>query len=708
MRRLTLDRADALLLALVVAIPMAFSALTLRPELSVPLATVNDGNYHFLFVQRANETLALGEHPLDHWVPEMELGFPEFFYYQHLPHLAVALLGRITFGALDLFTLFNFVRLLLLVSLPLTVFWSARRLGFGRGAAAFAGAASPLLSASFLFGLEYESYLWLGYGMYTQLWAVHLAFVALAAIGTAVRTGRGHVWAALALSCLVLTHLAYAYMIGIGAAVIVLATGWRPRRVLSRAASLAAIGAFTGLATAYFTVPFVLEREYLWISPYLPRARWDSYGAERVLTLLVQGGLFDAGRAPVLTVLVAAGATAAVVRRSAPALMALALFAVYLVLFFGRVTLGPLADLLPFHEGLPLHRFIGGVQIAALLLAGYAAGLVHDALAARLRGPGIAIAALAMVVALVPAMREREVLYARNTELMTRTRAALDRDVEAGQALALLRSRAPGRVYAGLRSNWGERMLNLALPFASLRFYDLFPYARLDAVMPPYYNWSANADVLYDFDDSRAEHYDVFDVRSVVAPRGLAVPPFLRQLAAFGPYAVYDAPGAGYATYAAISERIGVASQPELLTRNRAWLASEAPAARRYLRYDFPATSGAASVGGAGCPAGTVREDRVVPGRFDLTAECPSAAVIVLRTTYHPGWRVTVDGRDVPTFMTSPSFIGFEVPAGRHTIVARYEAHALKSPLAALGLLITIGAIAQRRRIDAVLRRSEP
>ena len=93
-----------------------------------------------------SQALANGENPLDHWSPELDLGAPRFLYYQSLPHLAVILLDRLLFGMVSLLTLFNVVRYLLLLGLPLTVYWSLRRMGFSRVASAFAGAASPLLS----------------------------------------------------------------------------------------------------------------------------------------------------------------------------------------------------------------------------------------------------------------------------------------------------------------------------------------------------------------------------------------------------------------------------------------------------------------------------------------------------------------------------------------------------------------------------------
>jgi hypothetical protein len=178
-------------LLLLVLIPSAFNAIMLLSELSLPVPSLNDDAFHYLFIQRASEAVAGGENPFDHWAPELELGFPQFFYYQHLPHLAVILLHRLLLKQVDLFTLFNLDRYLLLLGFPLTVYWSMRRLGFSVVPASVAAANATLLSANHHYGFEYDSYVWRGFGMYTQLWAMHLSFITLACRHRLLERGTG-------------------------------------------------------------------------------------------------------------------------------------------------------------------------------------------------------------------------------------------------------------------------------------------------------------------------------------------------------------------------------------------------------------------------------------------------------------------------------------------------------------------------------------
>ena len=86
------------------------NAISLLPEITYPVPNLNDNTQHIAFVRRAADGWARGENLIDLWVPQFELGVPQFLDYQHLPHFAVVLLGRLTGKAIDLRTLFYVVR----------------------------------------------------------------------------------------------------------------------------------------------------------------------------------------------------------------------------------------------------------------------------------------------------------------------------------------------------------------------------------------------------------------------------------------------------------------------------------------------------------------------------------------------------------------------------------------------------------------------
>lgn len=668
------------------------NAVALVPEIAIPVPNVNDGAQHIAFVRRAADAWSRGESLVDHWVPQFELGVPQFLDYQHLPHVAVVVLGRLTGDAVDLRTLFDIVRYALLLGFPLTVFWSMRTMGFTSIASAIGAAASSLLSADHRYGFEYDSYVWRGFGVFTQLFAMNLSFVALATLHRVANKGSGIVPAALACTALALSHLLYAYMLAITALALLL-FGASRATLAPRLGRFALVGAISAAATSYMWLPFFMHSAYVNVTPYLDPQKYDSYGAGPILSGLVTGDLLDHGRLPMLTLLLGVGVIGSIVTRARLSLLALGLFALWLVLYFGRPTLGPLVDLLPLSDGLFLHRLVGGVDIFAILLIGIGgAWLWEIARASSSRARLVAVGAASLLL-FAPALVERWSYYAQNAVWMRDTQAALDADSDARTILAALGQQPQGRAYAGLRSNWGET-LNFGIPFKSVRFYDLLSHNGLDAVEPPNQSLSLNADLLWEFNDQDLSHYRLFNVDYVIAPRTVRFPPELRTLTTTAKYVLYAAPGRGYGEYAAIARSESASTQADLFARELAWLRSGDAARWAFTRYEYSsAGSSSAPLPIADCAGGQVAYERVQPARFEFLSRCGTASAMVIKVTYHPNWRVTVDGAEASTFMASPSYVAFPLPVGDHFIVAEYRSTPIKAPLLAAGALVLGAAV---------------
>lgn len=657
----------------------------------------NDDAFQFLYVQRASDALARGDNPFDFWVPQLELGFATFVHYQNLPHLAVVALHRLLFGLVDLFTLFNLVRWLLLVTFPLTVLWSLRRMGFSFARSALAGAAAPLLSTPFLYGFDYGSYIWRGFGMYTQLWAMPLAFIGLAAVHTVIVRGRGHLLAIVALSMLVLSHLMYAYMlaitIGVLFLVLVRRSHWR-----AQVRDLGIVAAFVLAITSYMWVPYLQLGAYLSVSPYLQPEKYDGLGAQKVLTYLFSGQLFDDGRLPILTFLLGLGIVYVLLQRTRMGIAALALFVVWLVLYFGRPTLGVLVDLLPLHETLFIHRFVGGVHLAGIVLIGVGAGWLWE-LAARSWRPWVPVAlALCAAALLWSPVQERAAFYLQNLDWMQQTRAAIDSDADAQAMVDAVRGLPPGRTFAGLRTDYGPSM-NFAIPFNSVRFSDLLIFDQVESLTPPYNSLSLSSDLLWDFNYQRADDYDLFNVRYAILPANLTAPSFLTPIKRTSRYALYSAPTSGYAEYVTVSRRDAIATSAALVRANRPWVLATDRAARGFIQWDYPATTVRGAPSAPGCRATTVRDDSIRSGRIDVVVACDTPGTLLIKVTYDPGWRVTVDDVPAATFMLSPAYLGLTVPGGTHSITARYTSAPAKMPLLALGLIALVAAVPITRRL---------
>jgi len=182
------------------------------------------------------------------------------------------------------------------------------------------------------------------------------------------------------------------------------------------------------------------------------------------------------------------------------------------------------------------------------------------------------------------------------------------------------------------------------------------------------------------------------------------MPSFLRSIKATPRYTLYEAETDGYAKFITIHQIKKVSSQLSLFNSNRNWMTNTNLEEGKFIRYDYPVRSGGAenSATGGHSGGGSITEEKVLPGRLDLRVNCQEAATLLLKMTYHPNWRITIDGQKVQTFMVSPSFIGFEIPAGTHSVRAEYRSPFYKSVLLIFGACILGVTIWFRRFFSSV------
>ncbi len=61
------------------------------------------------------------------------------------------------------------------------------------------------------------------------------------------------------------------------------------------------------------------------------------------------------------------------------------------------------------------------------------------------------------------------------------------------------------------------------------------------------------------------------------------------------------------------------------------------------------------------------------PGRMNLEANVTGTMLATVGTRFHPGWKVRLDGKLLPTLRVDGSLLGFTVPSGRHVIECRFD-----------------------------------
>ncbi len=475
------------------------------------------------------------------------------------------------------------------------------------------------------------------------------------------------------------------------------------------------------LAAAWVIVPLMEQRRWAVVNePLQGSGLVNGHGARSVLHWLVSGQLLDYGRLPVVTLLAALGFGLAWLAwsSSADARALLAALAVCLLFAFGRTTFGSLVDVIPGGADLFFRRFMMGVQLAALLLAGQgAAWLVARCvrlLEARIPRwpPGLSPAAVlvAAVVVLAPAWLQLGA-YDRHdgAAIAAQRRADSKEGADIDRLVAVIERDGGGRTYAGMPSNWGQDFTVGAVP--------VFKYLESLGVGEVGYTLrtaSLMTDPEYFFDERDPSDYRLFGIRYLIlAARGQ--PPVPARLALrSGPYWLWTIDGAGYIQAGRIvgeisANRTNVGARSVRLLRSRL-AADGAYLGVRYgsggVRYGSGGVRYGSGSGGDGrlptarsqSSAGEVSAERadLDDGVASATVRMRRPGVAVLSASYDPGWTATVNGRPRPIRMVAPALVAVDVPAGTDRVVFCFHGYGDYPALLALsGLTLVMATAAQ-------------
>ncbi|MBM3283803.1 YfhO family protein [Candidatus Gottesmanbacteria bacterium] len=285
------------------------------------------------------------------------------------------------------------------------VFLALRLVGFSVLPSALGAFFASHFSTDGLYGIDPPSYLWRGYGLTSQLYALFFLPLGLAFTYRALKSENskhearnpkkilnnkfsnsrrlGFVISILnivsnfdirisnLLSAVIFLTLTTAGHLGIGmmgimATIPLLFLDFKLHNIWTRFKKLSLILASSLFILSYWIVPMLLNNNYHIISFWDPIWKFNSYGWYEVIKQFFQGEIFDWQRLPVITIFVTIGFFVLLVSNQ---LFPFALtFALFFLLYFGRTTWGGLIDLIPGMKDFHQHRFIVGVHIAALFL----------------------------------------------------------------------------------------------------------------------------------------------------------------------------------------------------------------------------------------------------------------------------------------------------------------------------------------------------
>ena len=717
---------EGLIVLWVLLIAVAFNLVHLYPEIAVKTPGSNDIVLHVVLTDLAAQTIIQGQDFTDPWLGTMGMGYPPFHYYQHLPHVAVAVVHVLTRGIFPIASMVNWTTYLFLSLFPLSIYWSLRRFGFDQLSCGMGALVASLVATNRLFGFGFGSYVSGGLGLYTQLWAMVLLPPAVAQGYRVLRDGRGYFWATLLLAAVLMSHVLYGYMafLTLGVLAFIVTMRSPDLRALAsamwrRCRRLMILFLLVVVLTSYFLVPLFMDWRYLNVNVWEQPEKYNSYGYAWVLQSLVRGDLFDFYRYPSLTILVVVGFVICLLRwKEERYLILIAIFLLWLILYFGKSTWGPLVNLLPISSNLHMYRFIAGVHLTGIFLMAIALAAPWRWAVSRSNFWFVAAVLALTLLVLLPVYSERKSALAGNALFISEKQHGLfEEKQELNDLVEYLERLPPGRVYAGQTENWGRQYSVGPTPV-----YALLQAEGLDMTGRLYHALSFNSDIFRYFDETRRDLYNLYNIRYVVAPEEQMLPDFVKPLQQFGRHRLYQVETTGY--FDLVGSGLAFAGgKTDFYPAASSWLASGLPGAKQHPKVFIGSTSqgierplplrAAVDViptvkASAGPSRGAVLSEEVGSNSFAAGVRVERESWLLLKATYHPNWRATVDGVETDTVMLMPSFVGVRLLPGNHQVQLEYRSRRLRMVLLGLGLLTLPLIVISEKHGEGLWRRIAP
>ena len=681
------------------AMALLFNAFMLAPETWIERVPVNDLPFHIAASQRLAASVVHGEPFLDPWVSQWSLGFPLWRLYQPLPHLVagtVMALCRPFASPASTFAVFYY---LLLVIFPLSVYIGVRLIGLNPLAAGLASilVLTPNEGADFgRFGLSYGAFVWRGSGLYTELFAIEVMLPALGLVAWAIDSGNRKIGAALGLALTTLSHIFFGYVAFVTTAVWALAgpRDGRSRRI-ARAASIAGMAI---LLLLWFVVPMFLTGAEVNRSRWDPAWKWDSYGAPIILREVFSGRMFDFGRLPVLSLMVALGTLVALfnLKESLPRRL-LALTAVWLALFFGRETWGHLLLLVGMPSLFHMHRLQAPFELFALITAAWG---LEQAISAAMNAPRFVTlaAGAALGGAIIFLAQDRAQFLTINRLSGEATLFAFERergDLEAAFAdIRAILAECPGRVSAGQALDWGE-----SFRIGDARVFSFITRNRLDSATNLYHSISLTSDYMVLRDENNSSNEDFFGIRAALAPATLKVPAFFRKRSVHGRFAVYEVSPEGYFSLVDLGASYSgpPATWYDPIVK---WLPSWMLRAGEVIALNSGNLPGVPAIGRWSpmpnpnvrfmTPRGKILSESRVGQIYRMSVDVQRPCYAYFKMTFFPGMTAIIDGRREPIIRVFPDFCAFPLTPGHHEVQVSFQPGPLKPLLFLAGILMFV------------------
>jgi hypothetical protein len=470
------------------------------------------------------------------------------------------------------------------------------------------------------------------------------------------------------------SHVVAAVILAASLCVVTLATYTSDRAVLRRAVTLMVAGI---LVTAHQWIFILTDAPYINRSALEPGWKYDGRGISYVLTLFWKGEFFDGKRFPIITsVLLGALCYYFVYAKRIRAQrggdflwLSAPLFLLFLSLCCGRQLWGWLFNALPILGSLHVHRFSLGVHLFGIILASVGAGALLRWVAggvAAVLSPRYTLLTFLFVVSLTPALSERAAMYRENTHKQSTTAGIIASNSELSGLFAALEKVGYGWTYIGSRTTWQKE-----LRVAGYIPLDIFTVMRgiptVGGIL--FHAFSLAGETLFDFNPLNRSHFELFGIRTVVAPVSWQGIDGFTLVERVGRYAVWTRDASMlFLGDDRFEPRLDYRGQTDMM--------------RSFVQRYTPVTSGASTV---------ISQVMTMGQRFSGEVILTEPRRIVAAVGYHPGWRIEVNGVQHEKKWVQPGFIAVDLPAGRHSVSFTYSGSVFKWWLLAMSFLLIGG-----------------
>src|SRR3989338_7427306 len=541
---------------------------------------------------------------VDHNVTYWAEGYSLPFYYSHLPQIAIVAsynlivkpLSQLISIHLTLYTYYNLTKYLLLSFFPLPVFLAFLLVGFPPVPSALSAFFAGHLSTDGLYGIDPPSFLWRGWGLTSQLYAIFFMPLALAYIYRSLSKNNNFearnskhesnqnvknsifpnlnfvsifdirisdlILAIIFLTLTTAGHLGIGIITLLSVAPMIF-LDFNKRNIINRVKKLFLILSSFFFLLSYWIIPILLYNRYHIISFWDPIWKFNSYGWYEVVRQLLNGEIFDHLRPPILTGLILTGLFVLLLN---PRYFVFSLiFILMMLLYFGRTTWGSLIDFIPGMKDFHLHRFIVGVHITSLfllpmsldflfslvkkltnylrLLSSSSSYFSSSAELKTIISYSAPVTGFIIFSVFAYQVAKQTVNYnSLNHRWINEANTAFDYDEKNFLDLVdYIKSRPSARTYAGRPGNWGHD-----LRLGSSQIYMLLSVYGLDMSQFLPETWSMMSENDQNFDERAARDYDLLNIRYIISADNHEFPESAEMVKKFGPFQLYEIPTSGW------------------------------------------------------------------------------------------------------------------------------------------------------------------